>query len=127
MSETTKTIAEWQNETFGPATTTRARVDRSWSKIDGAMARVFAFDLTFHRPNLSRAVRAVEEMAELIETLLANDDDPKACAEVADVQIVLAGIPAVHGKEQQDLVDAKMAINRARQWNVTGDGHGQHK
>lgn len=127
MSETTKTIAEWQNETFGPATTTQERVRSSWNKISASFNKAYSCDKSQHRPNLSRAVRAVEEMAELIETLVMNDDDPKACAEVADIQIVLAGIPAVHGKEQQDLVDAKMAINRARQWNVTGDGHGQHK
>jgi len=40
--------------------------------------------------------------------------------------LVLAGIPAWHRQEQRDLVDAKMAINRARRWNLTGDGHGQH-
>ena len=69
---------------------------------------------------------AAEELAELISRLVADDADPRACTEVADVQIVLAGIPAAHGQEQRDLVNAKMITNRARSWELTGDGHGQH-
>lgn len=126
MKETTASIAAWQNETFGPATTTWERIDRSDEKMRGAMWRAKTADLSIPRPNLSRAIRAAEELAELIETLVENDNDPHACTEVADVQIVLAGIPAVHGQEQSDLVDAKMAVNRARRWTTTGDGHGQH-
>lgn len=134
--ETTASIAQWQNETFGPATTTWERVDRSDEAMRGAMWRargaIVAAELVHPvsprelRPNLSRAIRAAEELAELIEALITDDNDPRVATEVADVQIVLAGITAAHGQEQADLVDAKMAINRARQWNTAGDGHGQH-
>ena len=129
--ETTASIAVWQNETFGPATTTWDRVDRSDEKMRGAMwsARCLVNDPASEhipRPNLSRAIHAAEELAELIELLVEDDNDPKACAEVADVSIVLAGIPAAHGHEQTDDIDAKMAVNRGRTWSTSGDGHGQH-
>lgn len=127
--ETTASIAQWQDETFGPATTTWERIDRSDELMRGAMwlarcAVIYASDV--QRPNLSRAIRAAEELAELIQTLVADDNDPEACVEVADIEIVLAGILARHGKERADLVSAKMKRNRARRWHVTGDGHGQH-
>lgn len=125
--ETSATIAQWQNETFGPATTTWERVDRSDGLMRGALWNAKCADLTVPRPNLSRAIRAVEELAEMIELLVLDDADPRAVTEVADVHIVIAGIIAAHGKEQAEIVDAKMAVNRARRWNLTGDGHGQHE
>ena len=129
MSETTQSIAQWQNETFGPARIDPNRIARSWRRIDMAMhgaLRAANCEPNNPRHKLSRAIRAAEELAELIELLVENDDDPKACSEVADIAIVLAGIPAVHGHKQSDDIDAKMAINRARKWAMTGDGHGQH-
>lgn len=128
-TETTASIARWQNETFGPATTTWERIDRSDGLLRGAMwdaKRVVADNPDMARPNLSRAIRAAEELAELIELLVVDDSDPRACSEVADIRIVLSGIPAAHGHEASDDDDAKMAINRARTWSTTGDGHGQH-
>jgi hypothetical protein len=124
--ETSASIAAWQNETFGPASTTWARCFGSSEVMRMAMERAMNADLSVPRPNLSRAVRAAEELAELIDLLVTDDTDPRGGAEVADVQIVLAGIPAWHGQEQRDLVDAKMTVNRARHWSLTGDGHGQH-
>lgn len=127
--ETSASIAAWQNETFGVATTTHDRAYRSHSAIHHAMMRVkreVRIDPTTPRPNLSRAIRAAEELAELILLLVANDADPKAPREVADVDIVLRGIDAWHGAERADEVDRKMEINRARTWEATGDGHGQH-
>lgn len=124
--ETSASIARWQNDTFGPATTDVRRVQRSWTRLVEAFADVRAADLSIRRPNLSRAIRAAEELAELIEMLVRRDDDPVAGTEVADVRIVLAGIPAALGQDDQELTDRKMIKNRARQWSVTGDGHGQH-
>lgn len=126
--ETTASIAAWQNETFGEATTTEDRLYRSWEAMDRAWETVRDMDWspTIPRPNLSRAIRAAEELAELIEMLVKDDGDPHACTEVADIDIVLEGIPAAHGQDSGDNKDRKMSINRARQWNTTGDGHGQH-
>lgn len=126
MRETTKTISEWQNETFGVARTDVRRLMETRHIVYRALDKLLDVDLSTPRPNLSRAIRAAEELAELIEWLIKDDNAEKGPWEVADIQIVLAGIVAAHGKEQQDLVDEKMAINRARRWNVTGDGHGQH-
>lgn len=124
--ETSASIAAWQNETFGPATTTQSRVQHSREMVLQAIGLALYCDLSVVRPNLSRAIRATEELAELISLLVTDDTDPNACLEVADVQIVLAGIPAWHNQEQSSLVNDKMAVNRARRWNRTGDGHDQH-
>lgn len=124
--ETSATIAAWQNETFGAATTDRRRVERTADLARHAFFSAISSDLTIPRPNLSRAIRAAEELAELIELLVVDDLDPRAPIEVADIDIVLRGIDAAHGVERADLVSAKMKINRARRWTLTGDGHGQH-
>lgn len=126
--ETSATIARWQDETFGPATTSKDRFYRSWAAMDRAWAAVrdMDWDPAICRPNLSRAIRAAEELAELIEWLVKDDSAAKAPWEVADIDIVLRGIDAAFGVERSDMVDAKMAKNRARLWHTTGDGHGQH-
>lgn len=95
--ETSASIAQWQRETFGEAMN-----------------------------NMSSYRRARKEFNELYERLMLNDNDPSAPVEIADIAIVLSRIVAFHGKDLQDAIDAKMAINRARKWKLTGDGHGQH-
>lgn len=95
-SESTATIAAWANATFGASS------------------------------NMSTFLRAQKEWVELKRKLEANDGDPDAVTEIADVVIVLQRIAAAHGKDLYVEIDRKMAINRARKWELTGDGHGQH-
>lgn len=124
--ETSESIAAWQNETFGKATTTFSRISRSSQAIFSAMAKASGADLKVARPNLSRAIRAAEELAELIEMLVIDDNDPGAPVEAVDTGICLEGIIAAHGQERSVVADTKMSINRTRTWQMTGDGHGQH-
>lgn len=124
--ETSASIAAWQNATFGPATTDPQRLMETRAIVVDTFEALSHVDLSVRRPNLSRAIRAAEELAELIRLLMVDDADPKAPREVADIDIVLRGIDAAHGVERADEVDSKMAINRKRRWSVTGDGHGQH-
>lgn len=137
--ETTASIAAWQRETFGDGALTQAGLYRSWDRVEEAMNAVLLHvewgpngssprytASSTPRPRLSRALRALEEAAELVRLLAADDGDPKACEEVADIAIVLSAIPGSHGREMQDDVNAKMAVNRARKWAVYGDGNGQH-
>lgn len=126
VKETTASIAQWQNETFGPATTDGQRVVNTRMRVLHAFEAVLNANLYAPRPNLSRAIRAAEELAELIEMLVEDDNDPSAPTETADIDIVLRGIDAAHGVERADQVDRKMAVNRARLWHTTGDWHGQH-
>lgn len=90
-------ISEWANETFGPA---------------GSNIRV--------------AARANEEMAELLRALTVDDNNPKAAEEVADVFIVLYRVAWRLGVDIHHEIDKKMAINRKREWNLDGSGHGYH-
>lgn len=96
--ETTASIAAWQLETFGQA-----------------------------KDLLSSYERAKKEFKELGILMESSPDDYKAVEEIADIVIVLSRIVAAHGADLQDAIDAKMAINRKREWVLTGDGHGQHK
>lgn len=68
------------------------------------------------------AKRASEEMRELIdETADASDWTDKAREEAADVAICLSRVPGLW-----EAVERKMAINRAREWRLMGDGTGYH-
>lgn len=97
MAETQATISAWAEETFGPISST-----------------------------MRVAVRANEEMAELLRALSSDDANPKAAEEIADVVIVLYRVAARLGVELPAEVDRKMAVNRAREWRLDGTGHGYH-
>lgn len=97
-TESQDSISEWANETFGPS---------------GSNMRV--------------AARANEEMAELLRALATEDDHPKALEEIADIFIVLYRLAWRLGGNVHAEIDRKMAINRARKWNLDGTGHGYHR
>ena len=65
-------------------------------------------------------------MAELLKELSINDDSPKAAEEVADIMIVLYRLLERNGWNLQQVINDKMAINRARQWKLDGKGQGYH-
>ncbi|GGK22289.1 phosphoribosyltransferase family protein [Salinarimonas ramus] len=69
--------------------------------------------------------RAATEMDELRESLSQGDFDSIA-SEAADVAILLHRIAHDHGHDLSDAVDAKMARNRLRRWEPSGDGTGRH-
>lgn len=73
-------------------------------------------------------VRRTElEMAELRHAV--EKGLPMECirSEAADVAILLHRLAALSGGDLGSAVNAKMAINRQRQWTALGDGTGQHK
>jgi NTP pyrophosphatase (non-canonical NTP hydrolase) len=94
--ETQGSITQWADESFG-LVTSRARA----------------------------AVRANEEMAELLKAITSNEFG-KAAEEIADVVICLSRLASVLGVDMQSAVDAKMSKNRARKWVPDGTGHGYH-
>jgi len=97
-TETSQTIAQWGSETFGDAASVKAY-----------------------------AVRAQEELAELIEAIENGEPDKDITHEAADVTILLHRIAGTLGLELYDAIDEKMAINRKRKWTPSGNGVGQHK
>lgn len=95
--ETQQTIARWARDTFGEA-----------------------------KSNLSVAIRANEEMAEMLACLNRNDDDQHAAEEAADVIITLCVMFERLGVDIVAEIDRKMKVNRERQWRLDGNGHGYH-
>ncbi len=96
--ETQRSISDWAVETFGDAPS-----------------------------NLSIAVRANEEMAEMLACLMRDDNDQHAAEEAADVIITLCRMFERLGIDIVAEVDRKMRVNRARQWEIVpGGGHGYH-
>ena len=89
--ETQQTISAWADETFGEA---------------GSNVRV--------------AVRANEEMAELLRALTVDENHPKAMEEIADVYIVLCRVaarrrhPGGSGPEDGGQSDPRVAEGRDR-------------
>lgn len=78
------------------------------------------------RSNLSIAVRANEEMAELLRCLSRDDWDCHAREEIADVIITLCRLATrLEGDMSRD-IDAKMERNLKRTWTIGPDGHGDH-
>lgn len=97
MTETQETVSAWITETFGSAGS-----------------------------NLRVAIRANEEMSELLRDLANDDAHPKAAEEAADVVIILYRLFTRLGVNMDDVIDAKMAVNRARTWRVDDSGCGYH-
>lgn len=95
--ETQRSIAEWADQTFGPA------------------------------PSLARiAARANEEMAELLRGATAGAEPAALVEEAADVTIILYRLVRNAGGDLHDAIDGKMAVNRQRQWRKDGTGHAYH-
>ncbi len=96
--ETSRSVSEWAQETFGPASSL-----------------------------LSIAVRANTEMSELLTLLNGRSIPKEAAEECADVAIVLMRLCDRVGYDLYDEIDRKMEINRKREWVLDGNGHGQHR
>lgn len=96
--ETSATIDAWAAETFGG---------------DASMMRM--------------ATRANEEMAELLRALsIEKSHAIEVADEVADVVIVLHSLVHRLGFDMAEVVDAKMQVNRQREWKLDETGHGYH-
>jgi NTP pyrophosphatase (non-canonical NTP hydrolase) len=95
-TETSATIAAWGEQTFGPVKTPAVMLERARLEFD-----------------------------ELAEALAAGRH-AEALTEAADVVILLHRLAHELGGDLAGAVDAKMQINRARQWRITGDGVGAH-
>ena len=96
MQETSQSILAWGDETFGPITDPARFIER-----------------------------AEQELTELKEAL-RDGNTREAGKEAADVVILLHRLMGALGKDLMDEVDAKMAINRQREWMSAGDGTGSH-
>ncbi len=94
--ETSQTIREWGDATFGEAR-----------------------DLT------ALVARARGEMDELEQALRAGDR-AEAGREAADVVILLHRLVGLLGMDLNEQVDSKMQVNRVRKWKAPGDGTGGH-
>ncbi len=95
-AETSHTIREWGDATFGEARDLTALVARARGEMD----------------ELEQAVR--------------EGDHAEAGREAADVVILLHRLVGILGLELSEQVDAKMQVNRARKWKAAGDGTGGH-
>lgn len=95
--ETSKTIGEWATKTFGYA--------------DDPMSIVN---------------RAGDEFLEMETALYEGEAISKIRREIADTIIVLMHLMDRLGGNAQEEIDAKMQINRSRQWKLNGDGTGSH-
>ncbi len=72
------------------------------------------------------AIRANEEMAELLRKCSYNAPAEEIAEEIADVFIVLMRLCSVLERDIEREVERKMAINETRRWTVDGQGHGHH-
>ena len=94
--ETSNTIREWGDATFGEVSDLSALVARAREELD----------------ELDHAIR--------------TNDTVEIGREAADVAILLHRLVALAGMDLGEQVDVKMAVNRARRWYAAGDGTGGH-
>lgn len=124
-------IAEWAEDTFGPATplSTTIRALRELLEL--------AELLTPSELSLAASIRIMQQTANSCQHWEAEhrsiipinlEDGYKAMEEVADVRIVLARIHRFYAgvPEDEQAQDIKMDINVKRTWKLDGHGHGQH-
>lgn len=95
-TETSKSIRDWGDETFGEVKNLTTLVARARWELD----------------ELEQALQAGERL--------------EAAFEAADVVILLHRLAGLLDVDLSDIVNAKMAINRKRQWKPAGDGTGGH-
>ena len=77
-------------------------------------------------PDAQRAVeRAGEELQEAIDAFKSGDRHSIG-VEIADVVICLNVAASKLGVNLQSLIDAKMKVNRARQWQLDETGGADH-
>lgn len=85
-------------------------------------------DATFGQASLrALALRAREELDELVTAIDDREGKDNIALEAADVTILLHRLCGTLGIELAEAVNRKMEINRARNWVKSGDGTGQHK
>jgi len=101
VSETTETIGEWAEGTFGPV-----------NPVDAA-----------HRI-MKEAVECAEATSQLV--LHGLDAEEKVRLELADIIITCRRLAYTLGLDVDDAVNIKMAVNRQRKWRLDGRGGGQH-
>lgn len=95
-TETSKSIRDWGDATFGEVKNLTTLVARARWELD----------------ELEQALQAGQRL--------------EAALEAADVVILLHRLAGLLDVELSDIVDAKMAINRKRAWKLAGDGTGGH-
>lgn len=69
------------------------------------------------------AIRANEEMSELLRTCSGNAPPDEIAEEIAGVFIVLLRLLSVLERDVEREIERKLAINEARSWAIDGNGH----
>lgn len=156
MPETQESISKWATETFGVSSSNArvaARANEEMAELlraltaddDSPKAAEEAADvkIVLYRlaermgfrlesggvllsmpSNYSVAVGANEYMARVLSTIV-QDEETATYAIQATVRW-LHMLAARMGFQLNEEVDKKMAVNRARVWNLDGSGHGYH-
>ena len=96
MPETQESLTRWGDETFGPVKDPIVLMQRIQLEVN--------------------------ELADAVQRC----DAPDVGAEAADVVIMMYRLLSLFGRDLHDDLDTKMAVNRARQWSLNGDGTGCH-
>lgn len=107
MRETQETINQWQNATF-PEATPQGVTRHLLEEID-EFCEIVCDPLNEDRP-------------------LTDSELNSLIFEAVDMIILIYAWADKHGVfDIHKMVDAKMAINRQREWNIQPDGTGRHK
>ncbi len=75
---------------------------------------------------LQATIVAMREMHRLVDAIERDPVPLRARAALTAIWQIVGAIIVMFGSSPAEAVNAKMAVNRRRVWNLTGDGHGYH-
>ena len=120
--ESQRSVADWRYSVFGRAKSPEHVVGRMVMEVGELMAvigyPICGLEIEHHGREISHEeCYPVEYTPEQLEAI--RD-------EMADVLVVLYGAADEFGIDLRAALDAKMATNRARKWDVSAPGLGRH-
>jgi NTP pyrophosphatase (non-canonical NTP hydrolase) len=124
-SESQRSISEWGQYIFGKAKDPALLVGRALNEFAELM------ELLLPEQTGKKFVEVCDSLRARIRTPNAvfpasRNLEGELAEEMADVMIVLLQAAEAYDIDLLGAVDAKMKVNRARKWNVTESGIGQH-
>lgn len=96
-------------------------------RTQAAMMMGMAKELVPEADSAERSVLRAETKLVVAKNMIADAFQiTRILQEVVAVRVILEEVVSRHGGNLTDEVDAKMAINRMREWRLDGTGHGYH-
>lgn len=123
--ETQQSISEWGQHTFGKVKDPAVLVGRTFEEFSELLELLLPMEAA---PRLKEVTDSLRARLRTPSTVLpaSRNLEAEISDELADVMVVLLQAAESYGVDLLGAVDAKMVVNRARNWKTDMQGVGQH-